>query len=111
MFLNTGKNKLISYLNTNAGYGVLGTSTTAVTLADTSLGSAVIASSDTFSDTVTDKQIIFDYTLSSTELGGSTFSEFGVYENDNTLLSRHVFASLTHDSTEEWQISTRLFFN
>ena len=94
------------YIN-QAGLGTAGTDPTE---SDTGLnnnsnfGVSDTIKSVTFS--TADKQVVFDYNLASTEGTGVTFREFGLSSSDaNILFNRQTFYDLTHNNTEEWQIS------
>jgi hypothetical protein len=111
VFTNAGKNRVRDLLSADIDYGQVGTSNTAATFADTALLAGVAATSSAVSNTTADKQIVSDYTLGASLAIGSTLSEYGLTNSSGTLLARFVMASLTKTSTEQWQLSTRLFID
>jgi hypothetical protein len=110
-FTNTGKNRIRDLVNTDLNHGQLGTSVTGAQATDTSLVSGATDTSLSLSTQTADKQIVADYSLPATAAQGSTFGEFGVFNSNNVMFARFVFATLTHASTDEWQFSTRLWIN
>lgn len=108
---NVGKNRVRDLVDADLGFGVLGTGTATPLATDVGLSSSVLSSNNNITTSVTDKQIISDYTLPATNVTGSTITEFGIFTSGSTLMSRFVFSDLTHPSTEEWQFSTRHWIN
>lgn len=111
VFTNGGKNRLRDLFNDDLSQGKLGTGTTTATPLDTDLVSPISATAKTLTTTVADKQVIIDYNLGAGTAAGSTFTEYGIYGSDGTLFARAIFSSLVHDSTEQWQLSTRAFID
>lgn len=108
VFTNAGKNKVRDLVDTELLYGEFGSGTTTPAFTDTALVSSLTGGSFVVTTQLADKQIIVDTNLPATALQGSTAAEFGVF-TDDTMLARVTFASLVHESTEQWQFSTRLF--
>jgi hypothetical protein len=111
VFSNAGKNRVRDLVNTDLSYGQLGTSNTAEQYTDTALLSAIAATTYAVTTTTADKQIVVDYNLPSTAAVGSTITEYGIFNASSTLYARMVMASLVHTSTEQWQLTTRMFIN
>lgn len=111
LFVNSGKNRMRDLLDADLNHGQLGTDDTAALYSDTALLAAVAATSIDVTTTTSDKQIVADYNLSSATAQGSTFTEYGLFNSSNTMFARFVFSSLVHESTEQWQLSTRLFID
>jgi hypothetical protein len=90
-------------------YAGLGTVDTSPSESDTGLNNNTnFGVSDTIrsvTNSVSDKQIVFDYNLPSTAGTGVTFKEFGLNIGTTTLFNRQTFYGMTHNNTEEWQIS------
>lgn len=91
-------------------YGMVGTGTAAESAADTTLSSAVTATSSVVTKSTSDRQVVIDYSLGASAAVGSAITEFGVFGIAGTLYSRHLFASLSKSSTEQWQISVAYNF-
>ena len=114
MITKVGKNFIRDLLcgtvsGSNLDKGGLGTIQTSPTEDDTGLNSnSNYGVSDTINNitySTSDKQVVFDYTLLSTESTGVTFRECGLNSATAKLFNRQTFYGLTHDSTEEWQMS------
>lgn len=111
VFTKTGKNRVRDLVDADLSYGELGSGTTAPLASDTDLVAGVIATTQTLTTQTSDKQITVDYNLPSTTAQGSTFTEFGLFNASSTLYARFLSSSLTHESTEQWQYTTRLFID
>lgn len=107
VFTNSGKNRVRDLLDADFSYGMLGTSSTAPSVTDATLGSAATDTSQSVTTTTADKQVIVDFNLPSTAANGSTLYELGVFNASNSMFSRHTYASLLKQSTEQWQFSVR----
>lgn len=106
VFSNAGKNRVRDLLDGDINHGMLGDGSTTPTAGDTALTSADTDTSLAVTTSVADKQINIDYNIPSTTGNGNSYSEFGIFNSSNTLFSHHIFASLTKQSTEQWQITT-----
>lgn len=94
----------------NVNQGGLGTDATAPSVSDTGLNSntnyGTSGTIKTLTYSTSDKQIIFDYNLPSTDGNGNTFKEFGISSSTaNKLFNRQTFADLAKTSSIEFQIS------
>lgn len=110
-FVNIGANAIRDLLSTALTDAELGTGTTAVTYADTTLETRDATTDLSVTNTTADKQISVDYSLPSTTGNGTTYAEFGTFNASDVMFSRHVFAALTKASTEQWQISVTYKIN
>jgi hypothetical protein len=104
-FVNSGANAIRDLFNTALTDAELGTDGTASLSSDTALGTRVVATDLSVTNSVADKQVNMDYNLTSTLGNGSVMAEFGTFNAADVLFSRHAFAALTKESTEQWQIS------
>lgn len=113
MLVKDGKN-LIRDLISGGTAGVyfdkggLGTVSTSPSESDTGLNNNANMGTliKSLTKTITDKQIIFDYSINSTEGTGITFTEFGFSSSGATkLLNRQTFWDLAKGTIEEWQFS------
>lgn len=107
----TGHNLVRDLVAGVVSYGILGTGSTAEAQNQTALVGAQTATSSLVSTQTADKQLIVDYSLSSTLGNGTTFTELGVFNTTDGMFSRHVFSSLTKSSVEQWQFSVIYRFN
>lgn len=105
VFTNSGKNKIRDLLSADVNHGLLGTDNTVPVPSQTALGTSVASTELTTTAGVADKQINIDYSLSAGTGNGENFTEFGLFNVDDVMFSRHIFAELTKESTEQWQIS------
>ena len=89
----------------NAG---LGTDDTPPTEDDTGLNSntnlGTTGTDLAITHSTTDRQVLFEYTLPSTEANGNTFTEFGL-NNGVILFNRQTFYDLVKDASKEINIS------
>ena len=109
VFTNNGTNRMITLLSNDITTGVLGSGSTAAQLTDTALASSITGTNNAVTDTISDKQLVIDYSLTSTQAVGETIAEIGLLNDNGVLFSRTVFASTVHSSTDQWQLSTRLW--
>jgi len=114
MIVENGKNLVRDLLcGATAGVSVdkagLGTVSTSVSESDTGLnGNSNFGVADSVNDisyTTSKEMVVFDYNLGTTESTAVTFKEFGLNQGSAILFNRQTFYDLTHESTEEWQIS------
>jgi len=107
MIIKEGKNRMRDLIEDDITNGELGTDGTAPTENDTGLGNPVSATEKAVSVTKTDKQLVIDYSLLSTEGNGNTYREFEVQSDEaDTSYNRITFYDLPKDNTEEFQLST-----
>jgi hypothetical protein len=111
VFTNVGKNKVRDLLSATVTHGVVGSDNTPATFNDTALLAQYVDGDNAVSKSLSDKQFVADYSLTATQLAGSTIAEFGLLTDDDELINRKVFTALLHDSTDQWQFSTRFFIN
>lgn len=94
MIVDSGLNLIRDFLNGDApnppSHMAFGSGTSAVTAADTSLGSEVIRKSISKEEKATPGVIEYTVTIDSTEANGSNLSEFGVFNasSGGTMLMR-----------------------
>lgn len=111
VLLNEGLNRIRDLVSTDVSTLTLGTGTTAATAADTDLETKDTDTAKTVTDTKTDKQIKFDYTLLSTEGNTSTYSEMKLH-NATYDYDRVVFAGITwtKNGSANLVVTKRYFF-
>jgi len=110
-FTNNGINNIRDLFNTALTDAELGTGTTASLNSDTSLETRDATTDISVNNTVSDKQVTTDYNLPATTGNGTDFTEFGAFDTNDVMFNRQVFAALTKESTEQWQISIVYKFN
>ena len=107
MLINEGKNRVRDLIVADLTNGELGTDGTGASASDTGLIAPVAATIVALSITTADKQLIADYSLSSTTGNGNTYKEYELQLSAaSTSLNRSTFYDVPKDSTEEMQIST-----
>lgn len=118
LFVTTGRNKLrdalagslASATDAQATHFAVGTGSTAVTAADTALGSETTRNSMT-KTTTTAGQVVFNYFLSTSQANGSTLTEAGLFNaaSSGTMLARVVHTGIAKTSsiaiTYTWTIT------
>lgn len=107
VLLTEFKNRVRDLIDADKYQGQLGTGTTTPTEDDTALETPVAATLSDLTSTVSDKQLVLDYTLNSSTGNGNAFAEYECQFNaGSTNGNRVIFSALTKVSGEEWQIST-----
>jgi hypothetical protein len=105
-FTNLGRNKVRDLLRATLNEGTLGEDGTPASKNDTALGDPDASTTKSVTTNVQDRRIIVDYNLPATDGNGVTFREIGLFDDDGTMIGRHVFSALTKSSSDQWQITT-----
>jgi hypothetical protein len=99
---NEGKNRIRDLISSDVNSAELGTSSTAPSVGDTSLGAVEATTNATPTVTTGNKIVNTKHILLSTIGSGTTFNEFGVKLNaDATFFARVVFPDYDHTSNLE----------
>lgn len=111
MITNAGKSKVASLIDAALGNGELGTSTQAPSVSNTDLILEVTSTIEPLDGTVSGRQIIIDYNIDSITGNGNTYTEYGNFFNDDTLLNRSTFTGIPKNSSIEFQVKTIINVN
>ena len=100
--LNEGKNRIRDLLQSDLDSGEHGTNSTAVSVTDTGLGTAVSATNASLTSTTGDKTLNTTHIMTSLVGNGTTFYEYVVKLNSgSTDFSRSVYPAFAKTSDEE----------
>ena len=106
MITNSGKERIAALIDTDLDEGKLGTSTQAPALTDTDLILEATSTIELVDATRTGRQLIVDYEIDSVTGNGSTYSEYGNFMTDGSLLNRTTFTGVPKNSSIEFQVKT-----
>ena len=109
MLLNEGLMRVRELLQNDISTGQLGTSTDAVSQAQTGLQTAVSASDQSVTVSGTDKLITVEYELDSVTATGNTFTEFIVENSSDETFNRILFTGIAHSGDTEVHAKLRFF--
>jgi hypothetical protein len=111
MITTAGKGRIASLIDADLGNGELGISSQAPSVSDTDLILETTSTIEALDGTVSGRQIIIDYNINSITGNGNTYTEYGNFMSDDTLLSRSTFTGVPKNSAIEFQVKTILNVN
>ena len=101
MITNNGLNIARTALSDEVDTGIAGTGTATPIATDTALESPVSATEDTASITLGTRAFQVSHTILSTTATGNSFTEWGILDASDTLISRAVTAGVSHTENDE----------
>lgn len=108
MIVTAGKERIAALLDGDLDDGELGTSSQAPALTDTALIAEVTGTIEVLDGTRTGRQLVIDYEIDSVTGNGSTYTEYGNFLSDGSMLSRTTFTGVPKNSAIEFQVKTIL---
>jgi hypothetical protein len=106
MITNTFRASVASMINNDISYGELGTNSQAPAATDTALITGYSSSDVSVTTVLSGAQLTTTYFLDSVTANGHTYSEYGNFLTDDSIVNRTIFTGIPKNEANEIQITT-----